>query len=293
MAVGKRIRGLPLPGLLAALLVCAPGCDSASVLTEAAPASTPWHLVSPRDFPVWLTAVWGDGPDHLLAVGSFGAVLVKEGATWREAPRPTTGSFYDLHGCDWQHVYGVTAEGLLFFDGRSWTRTGPADLGDGARVWCRAPDDVMVVTARGVSHHFDGAAWTRATVPVDPYWSGPGRWLTGTSDGYLAVGFRGAAYWRGGRWEPVPGATDQFALLAVCRADSAGSERYLAIDSGGVLELVRGAGWRRHAWLGGNLRDIVSGGGARAFLYDETGPSATIRSDTGDTLAPVTGVRPG
>ncbi len=155
-----------------------------------------------------------------MAVGDAGAVITREGDKWRTAPRPTNTNIYDITGLDWQHIWAICAEGVLFFDGSRWTLTptGPySRYGRYDRIYCRAPDDVMVVTDEYESLHFDGRTWARQHLPVR---GGDSDWLLGWSDGYTAVGGNGRSVtWSDGTWGPVEVAenADDFRHIVLTR----------------------------------------------------------------------------
>ncbi len=290
--------GMALPlavAVLATALAAGQGCDTSSVLPTPVAEQSPWQLVNPHPFAIEISAMWGDTPDHLMAVGRQGAVLVKEGLQWREAPRPIDTDFLDLHGCDWHNIYALTYDGMLHFDGRDWSRTGSSVIGNGNRLWCRAPDDVLVVSQQGWSEHFDGRTWTRQELTVLPEYTS-GHWLTGTADGYLMVGNGGySARWRHGQWED-PVAFESFRTYAdaVCRyADPAGRERFLAAAGSQLYTMTGDQGWQRFDSRFFGLRDIVAGcgGGEPAYiLLKDTFNSMAVCTLGGDTLGTVVGV---
>ncbi len=286
--------------VLAAIAALGPaGCGSDPAVPEAPGAATAdaWRLVTPRPFPVTINAMWADPVTlRTMAVGDYGALLVKEGSTWRQAPPPTTESLYDIHGCDWEHIYVVAAGGLYRFDGRRWSRTGPGPLDEGTRVWCRAPDDVMVATRNGVTFHYDGASWTQGDMGAD---GASGHWLTETRDGYLAVSRDEVMVrWTAGHWDsPIALGDGSGRPVAVCHYDDRwdDEEYFLIATAYGVLYSSDG----RRDWyesdLGARILDLAGGSwDAYALTGEDDGchvvgvfeqDLATIRGhDTGTLL---------
>lgn len=176
------------------------------MLPEPGEQPSAWALVNPRPFDLRITDLWGTTPDRMFAVGLGGALLVCEAGVWKAVPSPTATNVWDIHGCDWEHVWAVSEEGLLRFDGAHWRREGPAGLDPLARVWCNGPDDVMVVQPyppfeRTRWDHFDGSVWTSGEMDLGTNHRA-GEWLAGAPDGrYAAVGLHGTlALWENGAW---------------------------------------------------------------------------------------------
>lgn len=283
--------------VLAAALAAGAGCDTSSVLPTPVTERSPWQLVNPRPFAIEIAAMWGDTPDHVMAVGRGGAVLVKEGHQWREAPRPINADFYDLHGCDWHHIYALSGEGVHHFDGREWLLTGPGGIGPWDRIWCRAPDDVLVVSREGWSEHFDGRAWTRQDLTLEPL-TVSSHWLTGTADGYLMVGRSGrSARWRHGHWEdPVRIGDTPFHAYAVCRyVEPGGPERLVAAATFELYTLTGDQGWEQSGSWSNSIQDLVAGGGAEpAYILSRDGNRELVVVNLAfDTIGTATGLESG
>ncbi len=150
-----------------------------------------------------------------MAVGDRGAVVTREGDKWREAPSPTQTDIFDIHGYDWQNIWAICAEGVLFFDGSGWELQRPGRHYRVDRIFCRGPDDIMVVTGEHLSLHFDGLSWTAQTLEISPV-SRESDWLVGWFGGFTAVGHDGQVVtWQNGQWGPVEVVSEQVALTHV------------------------------------------------------------------------------
>ncbi len=183
-----------------AFLLMIGGCDSGLDVPGPTTEDTAWRLVNPRPFDVRINDLWGPSVGRVMAVGDRGAIVTREGDKWREAPRPTRTDIYDIHGYDWQNIWATCAEGLLFFDGSGWELQRPGNHDRGDRIFCRAPDDVMVVTGERLSLHYNGESWTAQTLEIRPV-SRDSDWLVGWAGGFTAVGRDGKiATWQDGQW---------------------------------------------------------------------------------------------
>jgi len=185
-----------------AALVLVGGCSAPDLTPPGTDApDLAWTLVNPLPFDVRVTDLWGVSPARMFAVCAHGAILACEGGTWREVPSPTTATFWDIHGCDMQHVWAVAEDGLWFFGGRNWRRVLDLELTAGARVFAVGPRDVMLVTGDQRSFHYDGEHWTEYPLEILPDVV-HGDWLGGAPDGrYMAVGRNGTyAAWNGSGW---------------------------------------------------------------------------------------------
>ena len=256
----------PAGGLAVLALLALAACAPDSVLPDQAAEDSGWVLVNPRPFDFHITDLWGTSPTRMFAVGLGGGIALCEGDTWMRVPSPTTANIWDIHGCDWQHVWAVSDEGLLRFDGLHWRHEGPGDLGDGDRVWCNSPSDVMVVTTDSLSHHFDGVRWTSHPLPVRTA-IGAGDWLAGAPDGrYMAVGrVGGCARWDGERWRVLEADPDYYFMAVSYFADERGEQWYVAAESWSrqaVLILYPAAGYWHfvHQFEGGLFVDLAAGG---------------------------------
>ncbi len=221
-----------LTGGLAALTVLAlAACAPDSVLPEPSVEDSGWVLVNPRPLDFHITDLWGTSPRQMFAVGLGGGIALRQGDAWVRVPSPTAAHIWDIHGCDWQHVWAVSDEGLLRFDGLRWRHEGPGDLDDGSRVWCNGPADVMVVTTDSLSHHFDGTSWTSHPLPVRAA-IGAGDWLAGAPDGrYMAVGRSGdCARWDGGRWRVLEADPDYYFMAVSYFVDEYEEAWYVAAE---------------------------------------------------------------
>ena len=266
------MRAGPAGGLAVLALLALAACAPDSVLPDPAVGASGWVLVNPRPLDFHITDLWGTAPGRMFAVGPRGAIALREGDTWVRVPSPTTANIWDIHGCDWQHVWAVSDEGLLRFDGLRWRHEGPGDLGDGDRVWCNSAADVMVVTTDSLSHHFDGVRWTRHPLPVRPAVAA-GDWLAGAPDGrYMAVGRSGGcARWDGGRWRVLEADTDHYFQAVSYFAGEQDEFWYVAAElwsQQAVRILYPSAGsWRFVEQFEGGLFVDLAVGGRRGRPY--------------------------
>jgi hypothetical protein len=151
-----------------------------------------------------LTAVWGSGPDAVFAVGKYGAVAKRSGASWSPVETGLTVSFLDIWGTSAQNLYAVAVEviggsidaGIPKIDVKmvdaGKVDAGKVDAGkldggklDGGKL------DAGIQTSRGVIVHYDGQSWHREaegllkTLAVA---SCSGVWASGPDDVYAMCG---------------------------------------------------------------------------------------------------------
>ena len=204
--------------LLLLFVIALSACDTGREWGPPPVAEDPWRPVNPLHSGVQINDLWGTSIQHVMAVGRYGLVMVKSGQDWQVAPVPTNSDIFSIHGCDWQNIWAICREGVLFFDGESWAMVRTERYSTNDQVWCRAPDDVMIVTAENLSFHFDGERWLRQVLPLKPTVTevADGRranWMTGWWGGFTIVGRDGAvATWTGGVWQPAESVGDDVSL---------------------------------------------------------------------------------
>ncbi|HNN90901.1 MAG TPA: hypothetical protein PKI03_01480 [Pseudomonadota bacterium] len=121
-----------------------------------------------------LRAVYTAGPQSAWAVGSRGTIVHFDGTAFRPETSGTDADLSGIWGSGPGNVYAVGQGGtVLRFDGRAWraVTTGVGDDHELSSVWGSGAADVFVVGAQypdqvGVVLHWNGASWTRTTVPA-------------------------------------------------------------------------------------------------------------------------------
>lgn len=142
----------------------------------------------------WLGGVWGSGPNDVFAVGDSGSIFHYDGADWSQM---TSGvedvevwinSVWGLSGSD---VYAPYSEGVLHYDGTSWSPVPGLPTCEHFSAWGSAPDNLFVANVCGIEH-WDGSTWAQ----MNPGGSVTELWGTGplhvlaNSDGYIYRGTR-------------------------------------------------------------------------------------------------------
>jgi hypothetical protein len=100
-----------------------------------------------------LEGVWSHSPSDVFAVGpgfGGGVVVHYDGHTWSPMVVPPLIQLRDVWGTSGSDVYAVGDEGILHYDGKSWTKV--SDRG-GYDVWGSSPTDVFVVGSGGTILH--------------------------------------------------------------------------------------------------------------------------------------------
>jgi hypothetical protein len=205
-----------------------------------------------------LLSVWGPAPDDVYAVGgqlmsqtgSRGILYHFDGVDWTAQDLP--GGTPMLHwtfgtGGD---LWTVGRDGAaLRREGDAWVAhpTGVTEILWG--IWGAAPDDLWTVGGDGVDDdpvlvHWDGAAWTRTTLPDTAESTGLFKiWGTGPAD-ITAVGDRGLAlHYDGADWLVHP--TDDLADLISVWGRAATDQLAVGGRANG-----RVARWDGGAWTG-------------------------------------------
>lgn len=248
--MGRLTRGLGITGIACAIACVEPpptpsdddgsssGTSATSMGTSTGPAdSSDSTTGSPEQG--WMTSlevgegvgaffsVWGPAPSMVYAVASqpldgglsAGALQRWDGNAWSALPLPP-----DTSGLNWVFGTGdrrflVGELGVILVrdgDEGEWTRYGCETILPLWGVWAAAPDDAWAVGGDGfnrdpIACHFDGEAWTQATLPELSIESHALYKVWGTaSDDVWAVGQDGLLmHWTGEAegWVEVPSGT--------------------------------------------------------------------------------------
>jgi hypothetical protein len=196
---------------------------------------------SKTDSPYTLRAVWGSGPTDVWIADDKHA-LRWDGAAWSPAltlsPDPQLG-FTEAWGSGDDDVWatsGDVSEGIIHFDGVSWSKVPVPDqmaIRDG---WSRARGDAWALSGGEKTLRWDGAAW--AAGPPLPSGSGASAiWGSGADDVW-AVGYRYAWHWNGAAWTTFPVGTD----VTLSSVSGSGPDDVWAVGS--ALMHWDGVAWR-------------------------------------------------
>lgn len=202
-------------------------------------------------------SVWGPAPDEVYAVGgqvgdgsSAGMVFVFDGATWSEAPLPAgTPSLNWVAGVgDDVWVVGYEGAALRREDG-VFVAHSIATTSMLWGIWGAASADAWAVGGDGVddapiAFHWDGAAWSPATLPtIDGSCHGLFKvWGSGADD-VMIVGDHGVTLrWDGGAWSAHESGsiTD---LISVWGPGGAGAMLAVGGRANGRIARWDGAAW--------------------------------------------------
>jgi hypothetical protein len=203
-------RALALGGLVLALLPAACGgrvlVEGAIAENDAASATpvTPSAMVIPTTES--LRAVWGSSSSDVWAVGSNGAIVHFDGATWRLSNSGSTENLTGVMGTDPENVW-VTGDGgsVLFWNGLAWSAVSQVNGTTLLAVWVNGASDVWAggvdwgggTGSAGYARHWDGTMWIDSDVPgttgVWELWaSGPHDvWMVGDSASTTGIVLRG------------------------------------------------------------------------------------------------------
>ena len=131
----------------------------------------------------WFGGVWCSGPNDVFVVGGIGTILRYDGSAWSAMTSGTDQTLYGVWGSGPNDVYAVGAEGtILRYQGAAWL---PMDSGtdrDLHGVWGSGPNDVYAVGDHGTILHLGGWTVTADVQPPD----------LGTVDVHYAIGHRRA-----------------------------------------------------------------------------------------------------
>ena len=259
-------------------------------ILESSDGGATWHEVdSPT--PSTLFAVAADGAGRVVAVGSGGVVLLREGDTWEATASPTSLNLFEVRSSGAGQFIIAGDGGQLFVgNGLTWQRIQTAGVRENFRAITGPPGSRTVAGWYGtVLEEKDG--WAASTTGTRIY--GVHAPAGGNA---IAVGQGGVGYERrNGAWQriflPSPGS-----LLAI--AGPTGNDRLAVGDSGGVLHFD-GATWRkesvpadgllRSVWYDGTHAMVVGAGGT--VLVREAGSWRAVTSGTTRFLRHVSGDR--
>lgn len=183
-----------------------------------------WTLLA-EDHPSAFLSIWGSGPEDVWTVGadagSGPAVAHFDGSAWAMLDTGTTGDLWWVASTSADTLWMGGADGRVLRHDVS-AGTFEESVLDAAitvfGVWGAADDDVWAVggdITQGADAaqvwHYDGHAWTRATIPAEA--AGAVAiykvWGRSASDVY-AVGTGGVGlHWDGAAWTDVPTGTDR------------------------------------------------------------------------------------
>lgn len=134
-----------------------------------------------------LHAVWGSGPEQVIAVGSSGSAIHYDGSAWGElGATGTAQTLNSVWGVSPTDVYAAGDGGvLLHYDRGAWSPSSSGTTAQLHAIWGRSATDVFVAGERGVLLRGSVAGWTRLDPPIsyaiNAVWGVPG-----TSTIYLA-----------------------------------------------------------------------------------------------------------
>ncbi|MFN7142205.1 MAG: hypothetical protein ACK4YP_00390 [Myxococcota bacterium] len=183
-----------------------------------------WTLLA-EDHPSAFLSIWGSGVDDVWAVGadagSGPAVAHYDGSAWTTVDTGTSGDLWWVTSTSAGMLWMGGADGRVLSYVPSSGQLEAFVLDEAITVfgvWGAADDDVWAVggdITRGSDAaqiwHYDGHAWTRATIPAEA--AGAVAiykvWGRSASDVY-AVGTGGVGvHWDGTSWTDVPTGTDR------------------------------------------------------------------------------------
>lgn len=113
--------------------------------------------------------VWGSSASDVYVVGDAGIVLHWDGAAWEELFVGAMDDLVAVWGLGPDFVVAVGGRGngiVSFFDGEDWRSEFVSPLPGLNGVWMRSPDEVHVVGNRGTLAVFDPATFTFEEPPV-------------------------------------------------------------------------------------------------------------------------------
>lgn len=173
---------------------------------------------------VELFDVWHPRADLAIAVGEAGTVLRWDGSAWSKLAAPTDRTLRAVWGTSEGHVWlggDPDADGAVLFSlaGTTFERVAlPAQSGAVRAIDGRSGSDVFVVTSdagNATTLHFDGKAWTPATVAIAGTMQDLRAYPDGTTLALVQADAGGSVYeWTNGAWQQSY-ASEYFRLSAL------------------------------------------------------------------------------
>ena len=236
-----------------------------------------------------LFAVAAAASGRMVAVGSGGTILVRDGDTWELSPSPTGQSLFDVRS-DGANGFLIAGNGgvLLSGDGLSWQEVEVQGARENLRAITGTPGSRVVAGWNGTVLN-EAQGWGTALTGTRIY----GVHVPPGGDAF-AVGQGGAGFVRnGGGWQPlaIPSPASLFAI------DGPTADQRLAVGDSGTVLRWDGASWHREVvpsdallrsvWYDGE-RALVVGAGGLALVRDG-GAWRAVASGTGAFLRRVSG----
>lgn len=138
----------------------------------------------------WLGGVWGTGPADVFAVGDDGGIFHYDGTAWTAMTSGLEGTGEYLNtvwGLSSTDVYATASNGVLRYDGTSWSPLPGVQECEHIGIWGSSADDLFVTNVCGVDH-WDGSTWAY----MDP--GGFATELWGTGPTHVLANTNGGVY---------------------------------------------------------------------------------------------------
>jgi hypothetical protein len=121
------------------------------------------HLLLP------LTGVWGFGPEDIVAVAEWGAIVRYDGMEWTVVrdPDPSQGDLLDVWGAAPDDIWAVGPQNEFYhWDGLDWNLVPVTTSGQQVDILGWASDDIIALGDGGELYHYDGVNWTQDNTMV-------------------------------------------------------------------------------------------------------------------------------
>ena len=185
------------------------------------------HLLLP------LNGVWGFGPDDIVAVADWGAIVRYDGEEWtivRDAD-PGQGDLLAVWGAAPDDIWAVGPQNEFFhWDGLDWHLVPMSSQGEQKAIVGWASDDIYVLGTGAELFHFDGVDWTLHTDLMG--YGVTSIHGTSSSDLYAVTAYGVVLHHDGVIWTPVDTAA-RTGLNAIWAAAS--GEVFVVGEGGSVL----------------------------------------------------------
>lgn len=171
---------------------------------------TGWTKIATTPFPNTYRGIWGSSPTDVYLVlrnltlphpskPTSSEIQHYDGktvTTLSTGSTPSLGSPYDgipvgIWGSSASNVYLALSEGLLHFDGSTWSKVAGVPNFSIRNVWGTGPNDVYAV-GDGRVVHFDGTNWS--TVLDDAAYRFNSVWCSGSDDVFVAAQMQHSPY---------------------------------------------------------------------------------------------------